>query len=543
MMSRIRRVSAAAGMAALAACASAGGPPAGPAEPAPSGAAGGPGNWIAVGTAGQPECPSESLLPARPGTLTVAVAGAVRPRDVPYARNAAERLVFRQLYETLIRVDCRGGLHRGLAASWSASDEGRRFTFRLRPDARFWDGTQVTAGDVAWSWRRLSEERERSGPGVGEGAFGSASARPPPVLPDSTRVEDASTLVAFFSGPTPPSAFAEPGLSVLRAGPGSWPLGSGPFRPGDPTGDSVALLLLPAPAPTGGRALSTWRLLTVPPDRDERDLLDAGVDLLVDPDRRAADYAASLPDYEVLPVPRDRVYALAVPGATAAPAEGAEALVALRASLARDAVRGRAVPADPIGWRRAVCDAGAPSGSSAAPGAGTREARGRVAAAAAGLRVRPEGAVASGRRAGPLRLAYPLGDPAARDLADRLVALASGPAGSDSIGAEVQRLLGASPDAAWRSSPLVPEVLTASARGAEDPAYVVSLPRRVLAPCAARGALERALPWLESGGALVPLVDTRPGLFVRHGVTALSVDWDGTPLLSRAGPGSGGGSR
>jgi oligopeptide transport system substrate-binding protein len=37
------------------------------------------------------------------------------------------------------------------------TDGGRTYTFRLRPDARWSDGTPVTAHDFAWSWRRLED--------------------------------------------------------------------------------------------------------------------------------------------------------------------------------------------------------------------------------------------------------------------------------------------------------------------------------------------------------------------------------------------------
>jgi oligopeptide transport system substrate-binding protein len=45
----------------------------------------------------------------------------------------------------------------GVAESWSISEDGRRYEFRLRPDARWSDGRPVTAQDFAWSWRRLLE--------------------------------------------------------------------------------------------------------------------------------------------------------------------------------------------------------------------------------------------------------------------------------------------------------------------------------------------------------------------------------------------------
>ncbi|MEZ2128243.1 MULTISPECIES: ABC transporter substrate-binding protein [unclassified Sinorhizobium] len=43
----------------------------------------------------------------------------------------------------------------GLAESWSVSDDGKTFTFKIRPDVAFHSGNPVTAKDVEWSLRRL----------------------------------------------------------------------------------------------------------------------------------------------------------------------------------------------------------------------------------------------------------------------------------------------------------------------------------------------------------------------------------------------------
>jgi peptide/nickel transport system substrate-binding protein len=41
-----------------------------------------------------------------------------------------------------------------LAESWEISDDNKVLTFHLNPDAKFWDGTPVTADDVYWSIER-----------------------------------------------------------------------------------------------------------------------------------------------------------------------------------------------------------------------------------------------------------------------------------------------------------------------------------------------------------------------------------------------------
>jgi peptide/nickel transport system substrate-binding protein len=41
-----------------------------------------------------------------------------------------------------------------LAESWTISDDGLTMTFKLKPNATFWDGRKVTAADVKWSFDR-----------------------------------------------------------------------------------------------------------------------------------------------------------------------------------------------------------------------------------------------------------------------------------------------------------------------------------------------------------------------------------------------------
>ena len=45
----------------------------------------------------------------------------------------------------------------GLATSWTISPDARTYRFTIRDNAKWSDGTPVTAADVAWSWRRLQK--------------------------------------------------------------------------------------------------------------------------------------------------------------------------------------------------------------------------------------------------------------------------------------------------------------------------------------------------------------------------------------------------
>ncbi len=66
-----------------------------------------------------------------------------------------ELFVLRAVLEGLTVPDPAGGPPLpGAAEAWTASEDARRFTFRLRADARWSDGTPVTASNFLYSFRR-----------------------------------------------------------------------------------------------------------------------------------------------------------------------------------------------------------------------------------------------------------------------------------------------------------------------------------------------------------------------------------------------------
>ena len=63
-----------------------------------------------------------------------------------------------QICEPLVSADKPGtGLVPGLAESWTKSDDGLIYTFKLRPDLKFSDGKPVTAEDVKFSLTRVMD--------------------------------------------------------------------------------------------------------------------------------------------------------------------------------------------------------------------------------------------------------------------------------------------------------------------------------------------------------------------------------------------------
>jgi oligopeptide transport system substrate-binding protein len=80
---------------------------------------------------------------AEPGTL-----------DPEKFESIPEDRILDDLFEGLTATGPGGAVVPGAASDWSASDDGRTWTFRLRPDGRWSNGDAVTADDFVYSLRR-----------------------------------------------------------------------------------------------------------------------------------------------------------------------------------------------------------------------------------------------------------------------------------------------------------------------------------------------------------------------------------------------------
>jgi Bacterial extracellular solute-binding proteins, family 5 Middle len=266
--------------------------------------------------------PGDSLctLAAGPGaaardTVSIAVTDPVDRARAPVPRSDAERLVFAQLYETLLQLDCQGRAVPGLATAWEQS--GDSWTFTLRDGARFWDGAPVTARDVAAAWRSRDSALARAVTITGDRAF-------------TVRAPD-----------TPLQAFADRALAITKPAPGGgWPIGTGSrwTSGGDP---DTPDLIVARPVQRAGLAVA--KIATISPT-GVRDALDGGADLLITRDPTALEYAVRLSGYVDLPLEWNRTYVLLSPGHDH-PDAGE-----LRLESLRDAVHGDARPAE---WHEA----------------------------------------------------------------------------------------------------------------------------------------------------------------------------------------------
>lgn len=60
-------------------------------------------------------------------------------------------------FEGLLKFDENANIVGGLAEDWSMSEDGLTYTFSLRPDLKWSDGSALTANDFVYSWQRLAD--------------------------------------------------------------------------------------------------------------------------------------------------------------------------------------------------------------------------------------------------------------------------------------------------------------------------------------------------------------------------------------------------
>ncbi len=445
-------------------------------------------------------CPGK---PVPGGALTISLPDSVDAAHAPEPVNESERTVFRNLYETLVMVACDGEARPGLAESWSAADGGRRWTFTLRDDARFWDGRPVTAQAVQAAWTATQHRAQAAGCLLPWAWLDAEAA--------SIRLLDARRLSIQLPEPQAdfPLLLAHPAYAVaLPARAGEWPVGTGVAQPGkvltiaeSPSGHGGGPHFRPNPHRSGERP--AWERLYFRHPGALRVVEGEWADITLHGDDAPASAAAG--DDVVSMLPWNRIVLFLCP------AGGAEARRWTAKARWDEALPGSR-PADalvfPGGWGETCPQLAGP-------------------AAGRGAGARADGATPS--TAG--QLLYPATDPLARAAAQRLAADGGG---------EAMGLAGA----AWQ----------AALRDGRATGYVLTVSRCFATPCLQLAALLGSASWLQNAalgaggvappeasrrliatGVATPLAMTRASLSWRAGIVGLRVAPDGALLLAGAG--------
>ncbi len=101
-------------------------------------------------------------VPAHSGTLTEGVIGSPRFINPLLAISDADRDLTLLLYSGLLRATPEGTLIPDLAEKYQISDDGLIYTFTLRKDATFHDGTKVTADDIIFTISKAQDAALKS---------------------------------------------------------------------------------------------------------------------------------------------------------------------------------------------------------------------------------------------------------------------------------------------------------------------------------------------------------------------------------------------
>lgn len=94
-------------------------------------------------------------------------------------------------YDTLVQYNGKGELEGALAESWEVSEDGKTYTFHLRPDVKFSDGTPLTADAVKQSFEAIDDNL-----GIFNGAWGKLT-----TLFESLEAPDEHTFVMKLTAP------------------------------------------------------------------------------------------------------------------------------------------------------------------------------------------------------------------------------------------------------------------------------------------------------------------------------------------------------
>lgn len=187
---------------------------------------------LLLGCGGPPAGPS-----APAGKTLIYVRAGESDRLDPINEDSGESVkVMVNIFETLVTYDDKSAdLVPGLAERWTTSPDGLTWTFAIRPDVRFHDGTPLTAQAVAYSFERLLDPEH-------PGAYDPNRPYAPTFRQDIAKVEATGPLEVRFVLKQPSAVF----LANLAMFPASIvspaavaaegkefrnkPVGTGPFR-------------------------------------------------------------------------------------------------------------------------------------------------------------------------------------------------------------------------------------------------------------------------------------------------------------------------
>jgi peptide/nickel transport system substrate-binding protein len=234
--------------------------------------------------------------------VRVGVVGVPNNIEPSAGLEGTNSLITRLIFDTLLTYrEGSTDIDVGLATRWVVSRDGLTWTLTLRDNARFHDGTPVTAAEVAQSFaRHLKPEGE-----VPPTAAWAALLRGSPGVIKDVRAADPRTVQIILTQPYAPllTVLAHPALGIVRRvtiDGGSRLIGSGPYRAVDHSVGRLALEAVPGhwAGPTRSERIVFLEVVTDENAEAELDARSLDVWFPPAPPRRA-DGALSAPGLRV----------------------------------------------------------------------------------------------------------------------------------------------------------------------------------------------------------------------------------------------------
>jgi len=153
------------------------------------------------------------------------------------AAAAIDEVLYANVFEGLTRIGSRGEVLPALAESWTVSDDGRTYTFKLRTGVKYHDGTDFDADDVKFS---LDRARADDSTNAQKGLFAAI---------DTVEVVDPATVKVTLKNPQGSFLYNLGWGDAVIVAPETAetnkenPVGTGPFKFGNWTkGSSITLV-------------------------------------------------------------------------------------------------------------------------------------------------------------------------------------------------------------------------------------------------------------------------------------------------------------
>ena len=91
-------------------------------------------------------------------TLTVSLSTELQTLSIYGQQNIVTNQVLTNIYDGLLMLDQDANLSPNIAESWDWDEENLKYTFHIRDDIKFHDGSDLKASDVAFSFNLIKEE-------------------------------------------------------------------------------------------------------------------------------------------------------------------------------------------------------------------------------------------------------------------------------------------------------------------------------------------------------------------------------------------------